>query len=226
MAIYPFTSPIILNDTVFINYGGHTGTSTAVQRQAVYTIAEKAVSAYISTLLLPVTVTGTFYFRPNDPYLLLDYGYVSGVDLVRFIDTEGTIYFTSTGTASIYASLRDARLGILDIWQWVSACNCSNSLFPFPYQVQVVYGAGLPTGIASNHPDILLALTIHADMVLSEMIGYGNEAPGLVGVSEYSNQGYREVRYGLQDTDFGSSPKAKFIKNLLEQWTVRRYVRW
>ena len=55
------------------------------------------------------------------------------------------------------------------------------------------------------------------------MIGYGNEAPGDVGVEEFSSQGYREVRR-LKNTDFGNSPKAIFANRLLRSLRKHKFV--
>jgi hypothetical protein len=85
-----------------------------------------------------------------------------------------------------------------------------------------VYNAGLPTG-TSTLPDILLALTTYAKIMLNELVGYGNEAPGDVGVEEYASQQYREVRR-LRNTDFGSSPQAVFVNRLLQGFRRHRYV--
>jgi len=63
MKIYPFQSPIILNDAVFSQYGGQgTGSFTSVVLQNSYLLAEMQVSEYIGTLLLPTAVTGTYPF--------------------------------------------------------------------------------------------------------------------------------------------------------------------
>lgn len=223
--LYPYSSPIILTDSIFENYGGHTGTSSAAMRQAAYTIAEERVSQAIGSFLLPTIVTGTQYFHPDDPYLQLEYGYISKVVLIRFIDTKEEIYYTISGTANVYASLRDANLGLVDLHRVWGNCQCSSSARPWPYQVQIIYEAGLPTGVASTHPNFLLALTAYADIVLNELLGYGNEAVGDIGIQEYRNQGYSEKRYPLKDTDFGSSARANFVRKLLDKWIKPRFLR-
>jgi hypothetical protein len=85
------------------------------------------------------------------------------------------------------------------------------------------YTAGLPTGTASS-PKFLLALSTFSDMVLNQIEGYGNEADGLVGVSEFKNQDYSEKRHNLKRTIFGSSARAQFVSNLFTRYRKLRYV--
>jgi hypothetical protein len=116
-------------------------------REVAYSIAEEFATDDIGTFLLPTIITGTY---PYHSPLLTDYGYVSQVILVRFIDTQERIYYSISGTANVYASLRDDTYGIIDIHHMFGNCQCATNLQPFPYKVQVVYEAGLPTGTANN----------------------------------------------------------------------------
>jgi len=219
--IYPYSSPIILTEDIFQEYGGVLESTTPAQRNVAFVVSEQFVTDDIGTLLLPTIVTGTYSFSPT---ILTDYGYVNRVILVRFLDTEEDIYYTISGTANVYASLRNDTYGVVDIHSMWGNCQCATSLHPFPYQVQIVYEAGLPTGTANN-PKVLLALTTAADMVLNQIEGYGNEADGLVGVDEFKNQDYSEKRHQLRETAFGSSARAQFISNLLVGLRKHRYVR-
>lgn len=224
MNVYPYSIPIILTDDIFQQYGGVFGSSTPEMRQAVYTIAEELATDDIGTFLLPTLVTGTqVYNHSHSPYLT-EYSYVNQVILVRFLDTEEDIYYSISGTANVYASLRNDTYGIVDIHSIFGNCHCVTSLQPFPYQVQIVYEAGLPTGTANN-PRNLMALTSIADMVLNEMEGFGNEAAGLVGVDRFKNQDYFEMRHNLKNTAFGSSARSQFVSNLLTPLRKHRYVK-
>ena len=223
-AYYPFTSPIIMDDEMFINYGGETGTTTTFQRQAAYTIAEELVSRDLQTLLLPCVVTGTYiYTEFMVSPLMLDYGYVNSVNLVRFIDTEENIYYTVSGTANMSVSLRDPILGLVDLhWLYSNYSSCSST--EFPYKVQVVYNAGLATGTA-NSPLFEQSLMLVAESSLNEIRGYGNESSGDIGVKSFSNQQYRESRIDLLRTTLGSSAKMQMVHKLLSQWRKPRYMR-
>lgn len=219
---FPYSSPQILTDAIYIAYGGHTGTTTQAQRNAAFLIAEMAATEDVGSFLLPTTFTGTYtpeYGRP----LMLDYGYVNSVNLVSFIDEKDCIYWSQVGTDNYYVSIRgDGKRGIIDIDYLVAHCNCCTN-GEFPYKVQVVYNAGLQSG-TSYLPDVLLALTTYADIIINEIIGYGNEAPGDIGVQEFSNQQYRESRVALLRTQFGTSARAQFASKLLTRLRKLRYV--
>lgn len=220
MNIYPHSSAIIMTDDVFQAYGGLLANTSEEQRKSAYFIAEEAASQDISTLLLPTIVTGSYSY--HSPFLL-GYGYVHNVYSVKFIDFEEDVYYTVTGTGNIYVAIQDKKYGILDINYFLSNCHCSHHGSQFPYKIDVVYEAGLPTGVA-NRPDVLLALTTYSQIILNEIIGYGNEAPGDVGVTDYQNQSYRENRVGLLRTSFGTSAKANFAHNLLTKYRAYRNV--
>ena len=67
-------------------------------------------------------------------------------------------------------------------------------------------------------------MTTYADIILNEVVGYGNEAPGDIGVQSYTNQQYSENRVKLLRTDFGTSARAQFVKKLIEKRRRKRSV--
>jgi hypothetical protein len=219
MNLYPFNNPIVLTDVLFMAYGGHGAIGSSAQKAAAYLIAEMAVTEDLSTLLLPTTVTGTFSYSPT---ILTDYAYVNYLSKVTFLDFDKEEYWSQSGASNVYYALRDDTYGIVDIDYLSGNCGCHNS-GEHPYQVQIVYNCGLHSG-TSFRADILLALTTYADIILNEIIGYGNEAPGDIGVQDFQNQQYRESRVRLFRTSFGSSPRAHFASNLLQKYRKPRYV--
>jgi len=221
MNFYPYNSPIILTDDLFSVYsdGSLTGTASGI-KEAAYWMAEEKASEDISSFLLPTIVTGTY---PYSQFIILDHGWVDAVYITRFIDFEGDVYYTVSGTSNVYVSLYDDERGILDLQYAVRNCQCHSNLRPNPYKVQVVYQAGLPSG-TSYRPDVLMALAAYTTIALNEFIGYGNEAPGDIGVEEYSNQQYREKRRGMLNTVFGDSPKARWAWRQLTRLRRYRYV--
>lgn len=232
MITYPFSAPIIMTDDIFVAYGGATGTSTALQRQAAYLIAEKQATSYINTFLLPVQVTGTYNYQ-NQPRIATDYGYVHRIDSVDIISQN---FFTATcdllhnpGCALI----AEDTFGYVDIQTLLPTATLISyyaipypafpPVFPFlanylqPYQFQISYNAGLPTGTA-NQPDVLLALTLAAGIninLMSNPSALAGEAD--MGIDEYSVIDYREVRHksSIKRTVFGSSPTANKVAQLL-----------
>jgi len=219
---YPYSTNIILTDDLYADYGGHFNDSTPAQRNAAYWIAERQLCEDLETFLLPTIVTGTYLFRPTDKFLVLEHTYINNIIMTRFIDTEEYTYWSQAGTDNVYISLRDDKRGLVDIHWLIGRCNCSSHT-AYPYKIQEVYTAGFSSGTSLN-PDILLALTTYADILLNEVVGYGNEAPGDIGVQNYSNQQYSEERVKLVRTSFGTSARAQFVKKLIEKYRRKRYV--
>lgn len=233
MVIYPFSAPIILNDSIYTQYGGLTGTSTAAQRQAMYLIAEKQASRFVGTLLLPTQVTGTYNYQ-NQPRIATDYGYVNSINAVNVLSQN---FFTATCDLISNpgcAIISDDTYGYIDIQTLLPTATLISYYaipypsfppsFPFlanylqPYQFQISYNAGLPTGTA-NQPDFLLALTMAAQLNMNLMLNPSALAgEGDVGIDEFSNIDYREVRHksSIRRTVFGSSAMANKIADLLQ----------
>lgn len=220
---YVHRVPIILTDTLYEEYGGALDTCTPQQRKNMYWLAEMMVSEALETYLLPTSVTGTYLYNKLSPFVILDNTYIQSVNHVYFKDTKEEIYWDQAGTANVYVSLRSGDYGLVDLHYLVGSCHCSSGGNPFPYQVDIVYTAGLPTGTA-NQPDIIMALTEYAKIGINEMIGFGNEAPGDIGVQNFSNQQYQETRVKLLRTAFGTSAKAQFIDKLISKYKMKRWV--
>lgn len=210
MITYPHQSAIILDDTIFNLYGGQNGSFSQQQRNAAYWLAEKQATNYMGTLLLPTAVTGTFGYAPR---IITDYGYVHQILDANILSANGW-QSCSLAQNSACAWIWDDTYGYLDTSCLISYCNCAGYIIP--YQFQVAYQAGLPTGTA-NQPDILLALTMAATITLNEMTFPSmNEGVGDVGITEFSSLDYKEVRVRFKQTVFGSSAKAAKIASLLD----------
>jgi len=220
--IYPYNQPIILNEDIAQAYGIDVEKASSEMQEAAYTIAEQFVTDDIGTFLLPTTVTGTYSFNLTRP-IVTDYAYVQSVNLIQFLDVEEDVYYSVVGTDNVYVSVRDSTYGIVDIHSVWLNCRCSSSWGIYPYKVNVSYTAGLPTGTANN-PKFLMALSMTADLILNQLLGYGNEADGLVGVSEFKNQDYSEKRHNLKRTVYGSSARAQLISDLVASYKVHQLV--
>lgn len=221
MNFYPYNAPIILTDDIFLTYGGDLSLATTAQRQAAYWMAEEKASEDIGSLLLPTIITGTYLYTSSN--VILEHAYVHYVSMVRFMDFEDDIYFTATGTSNVYFNLYDKEYGLLDIGSVVANCRCHSSYRQSPYKIQVVYQAGLYSG-TSFRPDVLMGLSTYATIILNEIIGYGNESPGDIGVEQYSNQSYSEKRKGLVNNVFGHSAKANFAHRMFTRLRRMRHV--
>ena len=212
MRLYPLSAPIILNDLVFIENGGQTGSFTNTQRQNAYRIAEQQASTFLGTLLLPVVLTGTYSYQPR---VVTEYGYVNQVLSVSLLSRESCTLRSDSGCVFIW----EDTFGYLDVSCAANFCGC-----PIPSQVQMVYEAGLPTGVASQ-PAVLLALTMAATISLNEMIfPSANESTGDIGLKEFTSMGYSgysEKRVVTARNSFGTSAKAAKIAQLLSS-TIKR----
>lgn len=233
MVIYPFNGPIILNDEVYSQYGGlGTGSFTSQQLRASYWLAEMQVSNYIGTLLLPHNVTGTHTYMGHQR-ISTDYGYVHQLYNVSVLSKKGCSSCdlqTNDGCGYIY----EDTFGYIDFRQVASACSVPYWQYPitpyfmsynYPYQIQISYQAGLPTGTA-NMPGILEALTILAQIDLNEklpgVVGQ-NEGSGDIAIQEFRSLDYTEQRgaHSLVKTALGESPKAMRAKRMIDA-TVKR----
>lgn len=211
MNYYPYSSPIVLTDDIFVSYGGHTGSSVAAQRTAAYFIAERVASTDIDTYFRPTIVTGTFVYTPPRP-IILEHGYVNRIIDTRFLDQNEDVYYSEAGIDNGHVRLLNDLIGEVEVYLW--------GYDALPYKVQLVYETGLPSGTAWRH-DVLLGLVTYADIILNEIQGYGNESSGDIGVQEFKNQQYFESRVGLIRTVFGTSARAQFVHGLFSD--LRHY---
>lgn len=221
MNFYPFFAPVILTDTLFSLYGGDITKGNSDQRKLAYRLSEMTAVKDLDTFLLPTITTGTFY-PPFISPIITEFSYVHRVILTRFIDDEENIYWSISGTANVYVDLRDDKRGIIDLNYLFANCNCHSAWKLQPTQVQVIYEAGLPSGTVYQ-PDTMMALVTYADIILNEMVGFGNEGAGDVGIDRFQSQSYAENRR-LRNTTFGSSPRAIFASRLLSRLKTLRYV--
>lgn len=220
MQLYPYNYPIILNNTNFLLYGGQTGSYVQAQLDAAYLIAEQQATTYINAFLLPTIITGTFGMSTR---IVTDYGYVSRVLGVNILSRD-SIVNCSLRSDNGCAFIWEDTFGYLDVQCIMNYCGCRGVIVP--YQIQVAYGSGLPTGIASQ-PAMLLALTMAATISLNEMVfPSANESTGDIGVREFTSMGYSgysEKRVGMQQNAFGSSAKAVKIGQLISS-TIKRAI--
>jgi len=214
MLIYPYSTPLILTEDIYVEYGGQTGTSTATQRQNAFLIAEQRASKYIGTFLLPTIVTGTYPYNSSN-FIVTDYGYVSQILSANVLSLQGSTTCelkSDSGCAYIF----EDTFGYLNYSCVQSLCNCA--VYQSPYQFQIAYEAGLPTGTA-NQAGILQALTIVANIGLGQVAG-GCGSDGDVGITEWSSMDYKEKRKDWPVTSLGASAKAGYAADLIKA-TIR-----
>lgn len=220
METVPFYSTgVVLNDSIFLQYGGLTGTSLDVQRNAAYLIAEAQMSNHLGTFLYPEVVSGTIPFSDVARVVSTEKGYVHRILNMRVLSAAKTELWTISGSHA-YSWIGDDTFGYLhyrDFNQHYYGCGPTGT----PAYLEYVYEAGLPSGTI-NQPAALLALTMAAQISLNEMVyPFSNESTGDVGVTEFRSLQYSEKRKPWKNTAFGQSPKAAKIAQLVDN-TIRK----
>lgn len=216
MQQFPFNSPRVLTDTVFLLYGGLTGTSSQAQRNVAYGLAEEQMTEYLNAFLMPTIVTGTYFYHTNHP-IALDYGWIISVNRVTISSVDGGNSCAVDTVTGCHAVRGDGKYGYIDI-AYLTNCGGCNSVVGFPYNVQVAYESGLQTG-TSNQPAMLQALTLAAQVNLNEIdVSLSNEGTADVGITQFTNQKYSEIRTKLGTTAFGNSAVTQRIARLVRKY--------
>lgn len=209
---YPYSTPQILTDSLFVQYGGQTGTSTVAQRQAAFVMAEEQMTEHLSAFLVPTIVSGSAWYRGGTLFET-EYGHVQQVLYVQ-AKTVSQLNPLDTNIYTGSALIRNAEYGYIDITFPAYYAGCYNGLL---YENMVVYQSNLSTGTVSG-PVMLAALTIAAQVNLNEMdVSLANEGVGDVGIQSFSNQGYSEQRVKLGRNAFGSSALAQRAARLVKK---------
>lgn len=219
---YPYNAPIVLTDDIFEENAGDDllSVTTVSQRRASYWLSEIKASEDIGTYLQKTIITGTYNYSP---LINLDHTYIHRVIQTTFIDFEEDRYYVVAGTSNSYVNLYNQERGMVDIGNAVTNCHCHTTSRASPYKVEIVYETGLYSG-TTYQPDMLLGLCTYAKIILNEMVGYGNESAGDVGVQQFRNQEYSEVRKNLVNTVYGGSAEANFAHKMLTRFRKLKIV--
>jgi hypothetical protein len=226
MPPYPFSSTgtLILDHNLYQLYGGWTGTSSSLfQRELAYNIAERQVTDHIGTYLLPQWVTGVYNLSPYGNVPSLEHTYINALASVRIIDAEGKSVYSTGSTTSLF--LQDREYGYLSPTGFavLMGSQCGITGLVNPLQAEIVYNAGLSSGVASE-PLFTLALVMAAGLNLKEIVEPGalEGGAGDAGVMIFISQAYHEHRTPLGNTVFGNSAIANKIRKLLLPYVKRK----
>lgn len=219
MKQYPYNSPVILNDSNFLLYGGRTGTSSQAQRDIAYQLAEEQATEYLNSFLVPTVVTGTYFLKSSVP-IQLDYGNILGINQVMIDSVDGRNGCVIESVTGCYAIRGDGRYGYIDV-QYLCNCAGCNGIVAPPYNVRVSYESGLATG-TSMQPSMLQALTIVAQINLNEIdVSLSNESTADIAIEGYSDMGYSEKRMKTYNTAFGNSAQANRAARLIRKYRAK-----
>lgn len=209
----------ILTDDIFSVYGGMTGTSSSTQRDIAYQIAESQMEEYLHTFLVPTEATETYFWGGGNP-IVLKHGNIISVGTVVFSSIDGANSCAVNTATGCHAVRGDGKYGYVDV-SYLSSCGGCSGLVTVPYNVDITYTSGFPSGTAYQ-PEILQALTLTAQTNLNELDpSLSNEGVGDVGIQSFSNQSYSEQRTKLGNTAFGNSAIAQRIARLVRKYRCR-----
>lgn len=205
---YPYYSGVVLNDQVFLRFGGQTGSSTQAQRDAAYLLAESQMTEHLSSFLVPTIITGSVFYKWGTLFDA-EFGHILRV-LAVSTEAITNINPTQTSVHSGSAFIRNAEYGYVDV---LLSCSYGNI-----HRTTMVYESGLNSGTVTQ-PDMLSALTLAAQINLNEWnVNLTNEGVADVGIQSFSNQSYSENRKYLGRTVFGSSPMAQRVAMLTKRY--------
>lgn len=225
------TGTSILNDDLFLAYGGQTGTTTPFQRQAAYMIAEQQAMAYLNTYLVPTTVTGSWrwadYQTSIGNIVQLPVNFVKAVTGVIILHDESCscepIEIVGCGTVI------DGSAGIVDI----SACGsvlklscgcCVNGIHSCPDRFRIGFTAGYGEGVIANNAMAMMGLVTAADIALEQLSSCSAEYDPQI--TSFSDSGYSESRGSLRMTIFGGSVKDNYIARMLDGLKFKKVLRF
>jgi hypothetical protein len=225
MSGYYFTpNTPILTDQIFVDFGYFTGTSTYLQRQAAYSIAEAQVEQEIGTFLIPKTISAEFSFNNIGKLLTSPVGQVISINSIIYYEKwSNGVERLISGTSFLLDSINgyfQAVPSALDN----GVCNGCSGQNQGIYKTIASITAGYSTGVTVTNPTIQLALAMTADIILKQMYDEG------IGFEFWTFD--RTIQVGrtirtisdryLFDTSFGVSTKAQFIRNLLKPYKIHR----
>lgn len=220
--LYPYNHPIILTDQIYANYREYSASGTVYQRQAAYLMAEMQVSLELGTFLLPTNITGTYNYK--DDLIQLRWGYVNSIDSVLIYNVKCQCELVENEACALVYEPDYGYIRVIPKW-WGNFCGCGS--YGVPFQAQVTYNAGLPTGMCSN-PMLLSALAEAAYINLNQMVdANANEGgDGNPGVQQWSSISHSEsrVKESVGNSIFGTSPLSNHIKNMLSAFVGHKKV--
>lgn len=221
--ILPPTTPQFLTESMFVQHGFFTGTASAFQIQAAFSIAENQIAIDIGTFLTPTTFTGTYPFAGINHYYHSPVSKIISVNSVtlyeKYTNDVERLYSGTSMVTDPDTGLYLIRKSVLDN----SSCNgCTGEPLGI-YKFEASITAGYATGLATSYPTLKLAMCMAADIVLKQMVDEG------IGVT-YENMTRTlqvgrviqtfETRGFFGNTIFGPSARAQYIHQLLSPFRV------
>jgi hypothetical protein len=223
--ILPLTTPQILTESIFQNFGFFTGTATNFQIQTAFSIAENQCARSVGTFLAPTTFTGSYAFVGYDKIYTSPVGRLASINNVQYLEKysngveriySGTAVIIDPENGYFYSKVSDLDNSVC------SSCAGDTSGI---YRFEVSITAGYATGSIVSNPIMGLALCMAADIALKIMVDEG------IGVTYENTTRTLQVGRVIQTFDtkgfhgntiFGPSSRGQYIHNLLEPFRIGR----
>jgi len=228
------TGTSVLNDSLFIQYGGNTGTSTQAQRDAAYMMAEQDAGDYLQTFLVPTTITGSFQWPTVGNRIQLEYKHINTITgLVAIHDTGCDCDTVEVVGCAIIVDSDNAIVDISNcgsggvLKSSCSGCDCFSGGGRSD-RFRIGYTVGLPAGLVAANAKALMGLITIADIALQQ-ITCPETAEGGAGdpsISNFSDSGYSESRQFLKMTTLGGSPRANYAARMLDSLKFKRVLKF
>lgn len=233
---YLLTGTSVLNDEIFLKYGGDSRDSNEGQREAAYQIAEQFAIQEIGTFLAPVTVTGTFMYPVMGDHTLLQlpHTHIRDVKGVVTIHEAGCNCAADGYEISGCAWLLNSRAGLVSLdscgvqlSSGGSTCSCQGRSHTEPLLYRIAYEAGFDAGIIAANAPTLMGLVTAADLALEQIVDPAGAqgGPGDPSLTNASDTGYSQSMQYLVMTAFGGSPRANYAARMLKPLKYKRALR-
>lgn len=216
-----------IDDSLFVQLGFYTGTSTAFQRQLAYGIAESQMCRTIGTFIEPTTYTGSYPFVSPQHTIELEVGEIQSINSVVLYERISDQTDRLISGTSMMLDPRNGYIRIDTSRFDVSTCsNCPGTVnLRGIYKAEISVTAGYQTGRMMNDPSFIMALGMAADIITKELSDEG------LGV-EFEEGPIRTIQIGRMiktvdtkrylETPFGESYRAKTIRNLIKPLIIKR----
>jgi len=221
--ILPLTSPQILTEAMFQNYGFFTGSATHFQIQVAFSIAENQCATAVGTFLAPTIFTGNQTFLGFENVYQAPVGKIHSIPAVIFREQYGNgLERLISGTAVILDSFNGYYV-VTKASDDNSVCgDCDGGVLGIS-TFDVVMQAGYETGTIAG-PNAQLALCMAADIVMKQMYdeGIATIYENMIRTQQVGRviQSF-ETKY-FYNTIFGPSSRANYIMSLLTPYMIVR----
>lgn len=219
---YPRLTGTYMSDELFINAGQFTGTSTVIQRQFAYGMAESSLEQEIGTFVSPTTITGTYPFVAPNKVLDLGAGKLISVNSVTFYEkySNGVDRLIS-GTARV-VDYNNSYVMVDVSTNDNSSCGGCAGQNNGIYKVDISFTAGYQTGQMVNNPTLIIPLAMTSTMFLNLLMdeAFAQDDYAYNTTTQIGRSIRTVANKFAKDGSLGSGQKANFIRSLIRPLVI------